>query len=84
MSRKYSGLESFWEEADRDDSSEHPLERELCDRLDALARYRRLIDDAQANGHDEAVEQLIVQHCREEELVHRLNEALRRCRGRVP
>ena len=74
------GIDSFWEQADVDGSDDHPLERELGDRLDALARYRRLIDDATTAGLDDAVDQLIAQHAREEELVRRLTNAIRRMR----
>lgn len=70
------GLDQFWEKADRSDSGQHPLERELDERVDALARYRRLIAEAQQNGRDEAVEILERQHDREREAVERLREAL--------
>lgn len=70
------GIDQFWEAADRTDSGQHPLERELDERVDALARYRRLIADAQQNGRDEAAEILMRQHDREEASVKRLREAL--------
>ena len=70
------GLDQFWETADRTDSGQHPLERELDERIDALARYRRLIADAQQNGRDEAAAILMRQHDREQESVARLREAL--------
>lgn len=70
------GLDKFWETADRDSSGQHPLERELDERIDALARYRRLIADAQQNGRDEAAEILMRQHDREQASVERLREAL--------
>lgn len=70
------GLDQFWETADRIDSGQHPLERELDERVDALARYRRLIADAQQNGRDEAAEILMRQHDREAASVKRLREAL--------
>ena len=70
------GLDMFWEEADRDGSEQHPLPRELDERVDALARYRRLIAEAQDNGRDGAVEILSRQHDREAEVVTRLREAL--------
>lgn len=76
------GLDAFWEEADRDGSNEHPLERELCDRIDALARYRRMIGEAQLNGWDDAVDRLLEQHEREERIVNRLSEAIERLRER--
>lgn len=70
------GLDQFWEKADRTGSGQHPLERELDERIDALARYRRLIAEAQQNGRDEAVEILTRQHDREQESVERLRAAL--------
>jgi len=72
------GLDSFWEEADREGSSEHPLARELGFHLDALARYRRLADEAEADGRDQAAA-LLLDHCRrEEEVIRALEAALRR------
>lgn len=76
------GLDDFWEDADHDGSGEHPLERELADRLDALARYGRMIDEARLNGWDAATERLIEQHERETRIVERLTEAIERLRGR--
>lgn len=70
------GLDSFWEQADQAGSAQHPLERELDERTDALARYRRLIDEAEANGREEAAEILLRQHDREAASVERLREAL--------
>lgn len=70
------GLDQFWEKADRSDSGQHPLEREMDERVDAVVRYRRLIAEAQANGRDEAAEILIRQLNREEASVTRLREAL--------
>lgn len=70
------GLDQFWEKADRSDSGQHPLERELDERVDAVVRYRRLIAEAQANGRDEAAEILMRQLNREEASVNRLREAL--------
>lgn len=72
------GVDTFWEQADSAASGQNPLERELGERIDALARYRRLISDAQANGRDDAVEILLRQHDREEKAVERLREALSR------
>lgn len=70
------GLGAFWEQADFDGSGEHPLERELCEHLDALARYGRLIADAQVTGRDYAIDILLRQHEREEEQVRRIRAAL--------
>jgi hypothetical protein len=75
------GLDTFWEHADSTGSSQHPLERELDERVDALVRYRRLITEAQSDGLDEATEILLRQHDREEEAVQRLREALARTRS---
>lgn len=71
------GLDTFWECADADGSGQDPLERELDERVDALARYRRLIAEAEANGRDEAAEILVKQSEREAEAVRRIREALR-------
>ncbi len=70
------GLDQFWQTADRTDSGQHPLEREFDERVDALARYRRLIAEAQSNGRDEAVEILMRQHDREAASVQRIREAI--------
>lgn len=70
------GLDQFWEQADRVESGQHPLERELDERVDALARYRRLISEAEANGREEAAEILLSQYEREEQAVQRLRQAL--------
>lgn len=78
MTANKPGLDLFWEQADRTDSDQNPIERELDERVDALARYRRLIDDAEANGQEEAVEILIRQHDREQDAVQRLRDALNR------
>lgn len=78
------GLDFFWEQADLDGSDEHPLERELAHRLDACSRYRSLIADAQAGGHESRVEALMAQHEREEYFVRRLRAALRQMRRARP
>jgi hypothetical protein len=74
------GLDAFWELADVEESDEHPLERELSHRLDAITRYGLLIADAHANGRDAMAEQLERQQAREETLASEIREALRRCR----
>jgi hypothetical protein len=71
-----AGLDTFWEQADSEGSCEHPLERELCYRLDAMARYQQLIDDAQAGGRDEIVDALLSQHDRQARLVNEIRAAL--------
>lgn len=71
------GVDQFWQQADRKGSGQDPLERELDERIDALARYRRLIADADTNGRDEAAAILMRQHDREEESIERLREAIR-------
>lgn len=72
------GLDAFWEQADVEDSDEHPLLRELAHRVDAIARYGRMIAEAQANGLDEVAEQLQRQQDREESVARELRDALRR------
>jgi hypothetical protein len=74
------GLDAFWEQADLEGSDEHPLERELSHRLDAIIRYGRLIAEAQANGFDEMAEQLQRQQDREESLARDILVVLRRAR----
>jgi hypothetical protein len=49
------GLDAFWESCDRDNVGDDPLERELCFRTDALARYRAQIEAAEEMGDDDAV-----------------------------
>jgi hypothetical protein len=71
-------LDAFWEQADAEESDEHPLVRELAHRVDAIARYGQLIADAQANGFDEMAEQLQRQQAREENFARELRHALRR------
>jgi hypothetical protein len=71
-----AGLDTFWEQADSDGSCEHPLERELCYRLDAMARYQQLIDDALAGGRDEIVDALLCQHDRQARLIDQIRAAL--------
>ena len=78
MSARKPGVDLFWEQADRTDSGQDPLERELDERVDALARYRRLISEAQDNGREEAAEILLRQYDREEQAVERLRTALDR------
>lgn len=73
-----SGLDLFWEQADADGIGEHPLQRELEHRLDALARYRALIADAHAAGRESLADLLMAEHERERELARRLREALSR------
>ncbi len=74
-------LEAFWQQADEDASAEHPLEREIADRVDALLRYHVLIVDAQAEGRDDLVAILLAQEERQERLLRELREALRRMRS---
>jgi hypothetical protein len=71
-----AGLEAFWEQADSDALCEHPLERELCHRLDALNRYREMIMDAQSSGREEVVDALAAQFERQARLVELLKAAL--------
>jgi len=78
--RTTAWLVTFWEQADLDGSAEHPLERELCDRIDALSRYGRQIESAQANAWDGAALFLIEQYTREEREIRRIAEGFRRLR----
>ena len=72
------GLDFFWEQADRDESPDHPLERELMHRLDVLERYRQMIMDAQAGDRDEIVDALRTEHDRQARVVGAIQDALRR------
>ena len=81
-SRSRVGVDSFWEHADDTDSGEHPLERELADRLDAVARYRRLIAECEELGRDAEADQLLRQHQREQVEVDRLRAAIARMNER--
>lgn len=74
-------LESFWEQADVDASDEHPLERELAERVDALLRYQVMVEAAQAEGREDVAEILLAQQHGQEVVVRVLREALRRMRG---
>lgn len=78
--RPTPGLDAFWEQADADGSAEHPLERELSHRIDAIARYCSMIADAETNGYEEMVRQLGREQEREETLAQQLRRALRRGR----
>jgi hypothetical protein len=70
------GLASFWEQADYDESSEHPLERELSHRVDAAVRYGQRIVDARADGLDAKADHLARQLAREEAIIARLRACL--------
>ena len=73
------GVDAFWLDAEANECSDHPLERELCHRLEAVERYRRMIDEAQEGGlDDDAIEALITQQSRQAKLVRELQDALRR------
>jgi hypothetical protein len=70
------GIHLFWEQADLESSDDHPLERELRHRVDAIARYHGMIADAEAMGLDSAVEQLTRQCAREQDFARELRAAL--------
>lgn len=72
------GLDLFWEEADREAAADHPLERELAYRLDALVRCEQLMDQAAAAASDSAMAQLECLHRRQREIVDALARALKR------
>lgn len=76
-----SGLDHFWEQADEEGSGQNPLERELAERLDALARYRDLILEMEASSRTADAEVLLRQHDREYQAVQRLWSAIRRMRA---
>lgn len=80
MDSRKPGLDHFWEQADEEGSTQHPLERELAERLDALARYRDQILQAEANERASDAEILLRQHEREYQAVQRLWSAIRRMR----
>jgi len=80
MADRAPWVDSFWEQADFEDSDEHPLARELSDRLDAIARYGQMIADAAANGDDHAADQLRRQQAREERFARDLRDELRKAR----
>ena len=82
MDSRKPGLDHFWEQADEESSTQHPLERELAERLDALARYRDQILQAEANERSNDAEVLMRQHEREYQAVQRLWSAIRRMRER--
>lgn len=74
-------LEAFWEQADLDGSSEHPLEREIADQEDALLRYSGLIEDAQSQGRDDLADLLLGQQDRHARLLRQLRAALRQMKS---
>jgi hypothetical protein len=76
--RRTPGIELFWEQADLDGSGEHPLERELSFRLDVLVRTQHMISDADASGRNSAVEHLLNEHRRHQDVVDRIREVLLR------
>jgi hypothetical protein len=69
-------LALFWEQADAESAAEHPLERELVYRLDAVSRYERLIADALAADRRDVLPNLTEQHERQRQVVARLRRAL--------
>jgi len=77
-------LDHFWEQADDEGSAQNPLERELAERLDALARYRELILEMEAASRTSDAEILLRQHDREYQAVQRLWAAIRRMNRHVP
>jgi uncharacterized protein YutE (UPF0331/DUF86 family) len=75
-------LQTFWEEADLEAASEHPLERELQHQLDVLSRCLQLLVDERATVPDEALDTLRRQHAQQEQIVESLRRELARCRAR--
>jgi hypothetical protein len=86
MDRPSAGcsLDFFWEQADLDGNGDNPLEVELCHRLDALARYRQRLAEAEAAGRDDLMDALIAAHDREQSVIRRLHQAIGRMRHRLP
>ena len=83
MEGRNPGLDHFWEQADEEASTQDPLERELAERLDALARYRDQILQAEANERASDADLLMRQHEREYQAVQRLWSAIRRIREKT-
>lgn len=75
-----SPLDRFWQQVDDAGSGQDPLERELAERLDAVARYRELILEMEAGTRGQDAEVLLRQHDREYQAVQRLWSAIRRMR----
>jgi hypothetical protein len=73
-----NGIERFWLQADDEAAGEHPLERELAYRVDALVHYREAILDAEDEGRESALEHLVRQHDSQETAVGELRVALER------
>ncbi|HSJ09913.1 MAG TPA: hypothetical protein VK928_08360 [Longimicrobiales bacterium] len=72
------GLDLFWEEADLESAAEHPLERELANRLDALARYGEMVDSLADRDDDDALDCLAREQARVMDSVDALYRALAR------
>jgi hypothetical protein len=70
-------LDLFWEEADLAAAAEHPLQRELAHRLDVLARYERLLAEAQSGGSPAQIATLTREHRRQLQVIEVLDDALR-------
>ena len=70
------GIEAFWQLADDEAPDEHPLERELCERLDTLARYQSMLAEAVATDRADVIDALQRAHDREADLVRCLRRAL--------
>lgn len=81
MTPREPALDLFWEEADVEAAGEHPLERELAHRVDALVRCERLMADAAAAANDDAVRHLTGHYRRQARMVAALLGALRRDQG---
>ncbi|MGH7477430.1 MAG: hypothetical protein ACRELD_14275 [Longimicrobiales bacterium] len=73
-----AGVDLFWQDADRTESALNPLERELADRLDAVARYHQQIAVAVECGRDSDIEVLTRQLERNSAIVAKLREELAR------
>ena len=76
------GIESFWEDADRDGSARDALEYELEARLDALRHHQREIERYEALGLDDHVERVADLLRAEAVAVRRIQSEIRRRRNR--
>jgi hypothetical protein len=83
-----NGIERFWQQADDESAGEHPLERELAYRVDALIHCREAILEAEDGGREAALEHLIRQHDSQEAAIREIRMALERmaaaARGAFP
>lgn len=75
------GVITFWENADREGSTEHPIERELRAQMQALAHYQQLIEAADATADWDALDGAAQLYDEEVRRVEALRGALHRQRS---